>query len=203
MESYAPDRRYNLSELLEYLPKEEAAGGGGEGGKPRFAMPPAASVGDRHLTLFRAGRSLKTRGLSAEAVLAALTVENARVCVPPLTDAQVSEVVESVFQQKDRPGFEPEPVAVAPSNDRPPTVSTSPPAPFTLTDAGNAQRFAAAHAGHVRYCYAQKTWFVWDGRHYRRDPGDAIMRMAKETARAIYTEAATASHRAPPAGGAL
>jgi len=102
-ETCQPDRRYNLSELIEYLPTEEA------NSKPRFAMPSTASVGDRHLTLFRAGRSLKTRGLSPEAVLAALTIENQRVCVPPLTAPQVAEVVDSVFQQKDRPGYGPAP----------------------------------------------------------------------------------------------
>lgn len=191
LEICAPGHRYNLSELLEFLPKEEPAAG--DGGKARFAMPPSVGVGDRHLTLFRAGRSLKTRGLSPAAVLAALTVENTRVCAPPLSEAQVLEIVESVFQQKDRPGFEPEPVAAAPSNGGPPTAPINPATPFRLTDAGNAQRFAAQHAGHVHYCYAQKTWLVWDGTHWRRDPGDAIVRMAKEAARAIYVEAATAT----------
>ena len=188
LEVCEPARRYNLSELLEFLPREDTPDT--DPGK-RFAMPPAAAVGDRHLTLFRAGRSLKTRGLSPEAVLAALTVENARVCVPPLTAAQVGEIVESVFQQKDRPGFEPEPVvsvAAAAATSR----ASAPAVPPTLTDAGNAQRFAAQQADHVRYCYAWRAWLVWDGTHWRRDPGDAIARLAKETAKQIYLEAAAA-----------
>jgi putative DNA primase/helicase len=62
--------------------------------------------------------------------------------------------------------------------------------PATLTDAGNAQRFAIQHGGHVRYCYAQRSWFVFTGTHWRRDPGDTVARLAKETARNIYLEAA-------------
>lgn len=61
-----------------------------------------------------------------------------------------------------------------------------------MTDAGNAKRFALQHAGHVRYCYAAKCWYVWTGTHWRRDPGELTMRLAKETAIALYTEAATA-----------
>jgi P4 family phage/plasmid primase-like protien len=177
LEVFEPARRYNLSELLAFLPSEE-----GPDAVPgqRFAMPAAAGVGDRHLTLFRAGRSLKARGLSPDAVLAALRVENQRVCVPPLPDDQVIAQVESVFQQQDRIGYEPRPV-VAPATPR------------TLTDTGNGERFATQHGGHVRYCYAQKSWYVWMGTHWRQDPGDAIARMAKETAKSIYLEAAAAS----------
>lgn len=178
LETVDPALRYNLGELLEFLPAEERAEGSINGG--RFSMPTGATIGDRHLTLFRAGRSLKTRGLSQDAVLAALMIENERVCVPPLAAAQVREQVESVFAQDDRPGYEPRPV-----------VTSGPPP--TLTDTGNAERFAAQHAGHIRYCYAQKSWYVWVGTHWRRDPGDAIARMAKETAKSIYLEAATAT----------
>jgi hypothetical protein len=60
-----------------------------------------------------------------------------------------------------------------------------------LTDLGNAQRFVARHGNDVRYCFAWRTWLVWDGTRWRRDPGDGAMRLMKATARMIYTEAAT------------
>jgi hypothetical protein len=106
LEQCETDRRYNVSELLELLPAEPVTNGATSAG---FRMPSTAGVGDRHLTLFRAGRSLKSKGLSPEAVLAALLVENQRCCVPPLSDAQVREQITSVFQQGDRPGYEPSP----------------------------------------------------------------------------------------------
>lgn len=62
----------------------------------------------------------------------------------------------------------------------------------TLTDAGNAQRFAQQHGDNVRYCYVQRSWYIWTGTHWHRDAGDRIMRLAKETARSLYLEAATA-----------
>ena len=65
-------------------------------------------------------------------------------------------------------------------------------AAVTLTDAGNAQRFARDHGRDVRYCYAWASWLAWDGRRWARDAGDGIMGRAKETARRIYAEAAGA-----------
>jgi len=63
------------------------------------------------------------------------------------------------------------------------------PVRVNLTDVGNAERFAAQHRDWVRYCYAWSAWLVWDGKHWQRDPGDGVMRLAKATARAIYAEA--------------
>lgn len=57
------------------------------------------------------------------------------------------------------------------------------------TDVGNAQRFAAQHRDDVRYVYDWRTWLLWDGTHWARDPGDGIMRLAKATARGLYDAA--------------
>jgi putative DNA primase/helicase len=62
-----------------------------------------------------------------------------------------------------------------------------------LTDTGNAARFVAAQRDHVRYVYPWGAWLEYDGARWRRDPGDAVIRRAKETARAIYSEAAHAT----------
>jgi putative DNA primase/helicase len=61
---------------------------------------------------------------------------------------------------------------------------------FPLTDTGNAERFTAQHRAIVRYCYAWRTWLLWTGTHWRRDPGDGAMRLAKATVRGIMAEAA-------------
>jgi putative DNA primase/helicase len=58
-----------------------------------------------------------------------------------------------------------------------------------LTDAGNATRFAFQHREWARYVYAWRTWLLWSGQCWRRDPGDGAMRMAKATAEGIYLEA--------------
>lgn len=61
---------------------------------------------------------------------------------------------------------------------------------FNLTDYGNAERFVARHRGNVRYCYAWRSWLVWDGRRWKIDDGGGVRRLAKETVRSIYGEAA-------------
>jgi putative DNA primase/helicase len=60
-----------------------------------------------------------------------------------------------------------------------------------LTDVGNAQRFVAQHRDGVHYVYDWRTWLLWAGTHWARDPGDGIMRLAKATARRLYQDADT------------
>lgn len=65
---------------------------------------------------------------------------------------------------------------------------------FNLTDTGNAARFVSQHGANFRYCYAWHSWLAWEkGPRWRRDAGDVAMRHAKQTARAIYFEAAQAT----------
>jgi putative DNA primase/helicase len=59
-----------------------------------------------------------------------------------------------------------------------------------LTDAGNAARFARQHQGWVRYCYPWRSWLAWSGPCWRRDSGNTVMQLAKETAANIYLEVA-------------
>jgi putative DNA primase/helicase len=63
------------------------------------------------------------------------------------------------------------------------------------TDVGNAQRFAAQHGTNVRYCYAWKSWLVWDGMRWKVDDSGEIERKAKQSARAILTEAANIDNK--------
>lgn len=61
---------------------------------------------------------------------------------------------------------------------------------FALTDVGNAERFAAQHREHVRYCFARRKWLVWDGSLWRWDDGPAVYQLAKQTVRSILADAA-------------
>jgi len=60
------------------------------------------------------------------------------------------------------------------------------------TDLGNAERFIAQHGDDVRYCYPWRTWLVWTGVRWERDESGKVERLAKETVRSIYQEAAAA-----------
>lgn len=57
------------------------------------------------------------------------------------------------------------------------------------TDLGNAERFAAQHGENVRYCHPWKKWLCWDGKRWRPDDSGEVVRLAKRTARSIWTEA--------------
>jgi putative DNA primase/helicase len=72
----------------------------------------------------------------------------------------------------------------------PPAPTESPP---HLTDMGNAKRLRIQHGQDVRFCKTWGFWLWWDGRRWRRDDTDAIVRLAKEMVGTIYAEAAAAS----------
>lgn len=59
---------------------------------------------------------------------------------------------------------------------------------FRLTDAGNARRFARDHRDDVRYCYARRSWFIWDTTRWRIDDGDGIADRAKQTVARMWSE---------------
>lgn len=63
---------------------------------------------------------------------------------------------------------------------------------YNLTDLGNSERFIAQHGENVRYCYAWHKWLVWAGARWERDDAGGTYRLAKETVRGIYQEAAEA-----------
>ena len=70
------------------------------------------------------------------------------------------------------------------------------PEPVHQTDLGNAARFARQHQANVRYCYDWKQWLLWDGQRWKRDTTGAVLRLARETVRSIYQEAASAADEA-------
>lgn len=75
---------------------------------------------------------------------------------------------------------------------------------YALTDLGNAERLAAWHSDSLRFVSAWG-WLAWDGRRWERNEG-AAQRLAKQTARNIYTEAssgATEDERAAIAAWAI
>lgn len=63
---------------------------------------------------------------------------------------------------------------------------------FALTDYGNGERLAARHGPDLRYVFAWSRWLVWDGVRFAPDDQGEAWRRAKDTARAIYAEAAAA-----------
>ncbi len=59
-----------------------------------------------------------------------------------------------------------------------------------LTDLGNAKRLVARHGDKIRFSFAWKKWFFWDGKTWSTDVNGQILRLAKDTVKHIYEEAA-------------
>ena len=57
-----------------------------------------------------------------------------------------------------------------------------------LSDAGNALRFADQHGHRLRFNAASGKWLIWSFSFWSEDRDGEVMRLAKATARSIFTE---------------
>jgi len=125
--------------------------------------------GERNETLASLAGSMRRRGMSESAILAALKDTNKERCQPPLPDAEVATIARSISR------YEPEDPDTAPRVHE--------------TDLGNARRLVARHGEDLRYCAPLGGWMVWTGKRWEPNPAGAVERMAKETALSVYKEA--------------
>ena len=163
--------------LIEILERGRPKGPAGPVGE---RIPP----GQRNQELTSIAGTMRRRGMGEAEILAAIRVANEQRCQPPLQAEEVEKIAASVAR------YEPaENVVHISVNGH---GSARPPRGFNLTDLGNAERFIARHGADVRYCYAWSRWMVWTGTRWDRDEAGRAHRLAKETVRGIYQEAAGA-----------
>lgn len=151
---------------------------------PAGAVGERIPSGQRNKTLTSLAGTMRRRGMSEAEILAALRVANEGRCDPPLEDEEVGKIVASVATYKPVGD-----VVRVSFNGRGGTPS---PERFNLTDLGNAERFVAQHGENVRYCYSWGKWLIWTGTLWERDEAGKVHKLAKETVRSIYREAAAA-----------
>lgn len=106
---------YNLSEFDDWLPPEPAPPNGGHGRKIPFTAPDRICDGSRNDTLYRLARSLHAKGLSPDAIRAALAAENLTKCDPPLPADELEALVSHATTQFDRSDFAVVPPVLAPT----------------------------------------------------------------------------------------
>ena len=123
--------------------------------------------GSRNGTLASLAGSMRARGMTQGAIEAALLTTNAQRCNPPLPDDEVRAIARSIARYE--PGSPHEVLR-------------------TLTDAGNADRFARQYGDAVRYVPELKAWLVWNGTYWALDSVGAVVEMAKQAAFDIYQE---------------
>lgn len=134
--------------------------------KPADPLPDTIGEGERDVLLTSLAGSMRRRGASYEAILAALSEENATRCDPPLDDKQVRKIAKSIS-------------AKAPAG-----IGEN------LTDLGNARRFIAQHRDEVRSVgQGRGSWRIWDGPRWVPDETGEVHRLAKATVRSLHAEA--------------
>jgi putative DNA primase/helicase len=94
---------------------------------------------------------------------------NTLAAKPPLPEEEVQRIAESIL------GY--------PRNEKPDYLGDG------MTDLGNAQRLYNQFGQDIKYCFAFRKWFVWDGTVWNEDRTGEIQRMAVETVKSIYREA--------------
>ena len=126
----------------------------------------AIAEGGRNTTLTGMAGSMRRTGATKAELEAALLIFNATRCDPPLDHEEVLGIARSVAKY-----------APAPDDLR-----------RTLTDAGNADRFADRHRDDVRFVPERGVWLVWRGTHWQADAIGEVAEMAKRVAAAIFEE---------------
>jgi putative DNA primase/helicase len=130
---------------------------------------PARDLGEvipesrRNVSLTSLAGSMRLRGASTTAILAALSEENRIKCKPPLLWREVVSIAKSVGRY--------------------------PPGSLPTTDLGNAERLVGRHGHDLVHVYGLG-WHVWTSQLWERDETGQVERRAKETVRSIYEEAA-------------
>lgn len=126
--------------------------------------------GGRNAHLTSHAGAMRRRGISPEAIEAALLIENATQCEPPLPEDEVRRIVRSIMRYN--PATSPQSVD------------------FHLTDCGNAQRLVSQHGQDLHYLSPWGVWFIWNGQYWVKDQTGEVMRRAKQTVAWLHEEAA-------------
>ncbi len=144
-------------------------------------VPGVIAEGGRNSTLTSLAGTMRRRGMSEAAILAALLKENEAKCQPSLPTKEVAWIAASIARY--------EPGAKAIPGTTPVSCSEQ------LTDVGNAKRLVANFGDII--CYVPELgrdgrdgWLIWDEIRWGADTRGFIMELCKQTARLIPEELA-------------
>lgn len=151
-----------LDEMIEQKPKKMRKASG-------FRLPETVGDGNRNHTLFRLACSLQAKGLSDEAILTAVEVENEQRVSPSLDDSEVETIVKSALKYAK---------GQLDTDDE------------HLTDLGNAQRFVRLHKDKIKFCGNLKnSWLIWNGKYWQVSPDEQVTPLAIEVVKELYLQA--------------
>jgi putative DNA primase/helicase len=160
----ANDACYDLADI-ERITGQSADTSPNTDDRSSFHMPEALPQGDRHGVLFQLLRSLKAKGLSLDAAVAACHAENEAKSNPPLDRAKLDAHLRRSWHIRDQASFE-----APPAYDDAGPLVLNPQDPLPSARLFLAQRhtidgiLTLRHQGSVFYAYADDA-----GAYYERD----------------------------------
>lgn len=162
-------------------------------------VPPAISGQGGHNQTFRAACVLVLGFDLPEADAFCLLSEWNRGCQPPWSDGELLKKIRDAANEPGERGHlrdRPAPNGrggivdnVHGSSPNGPDIATA----EGRTELANAVRFAAQHGQNVRWVDVWGKWLCWDGQRWRVDEACRIDALGKDTARAVWQEAADAA----------
>ena len=118
-------------------------------------LPATIAEGERNTQLTSLAGSMRRRGATPEAILAALREQNATGTTESLPDRELQSIARSIGRKR------------APDIAEP------------INDLMLARRFAALECGDLRYCPTWRKWLVYDGTRWARDDAHEVERRVK------------------------
>jgi putative DNA primase/helicase len=148
---------------LPVLPLDPLLGDGGDASvgekEPWEPLPSEVDSGNRNTTLFREGFRLRKLGWQQTEIAAALHAVNKHRCKPPLLTDEVERIADSCMRY-------------------PAAADTYP-----LTEAGDAEYFAASVGEDVRYDHRRGRWLLFAEHHWTPQTNGEVYRLALDAIR--------------------
>jgi hypothetical protein len=96
-----------LATMPQWLGDQIRAAGPSAHRNGALVVPEKIPSGERNNWLYKTTRSLKAKGLSAQAIESAVLIENAVKCIPPMEIEEVRAIVAHATTQPDQKNFQP------------------------------------------------------------------------------------------------
>jgi len=169
--------------LLTLLTKEEKERKNGS--EP---LPDEIPEGQRNTFLASLAGGMRRRGVSREAILAALEVVNKKRCKPPLPQAELEKIAASMERYEPEDPFVPSPQASIKTKKV--TIKDIKTA-FNRAETGDAELLAKMFGDSIVYDHGQKCWYRWDVHRWIKDRTGLVRRLVSGPMAAQYYRVAS------------
>ena len=159
----------------------------------RFQMPDMVPEGERTNTLLRLLGSLQARGVSDEAIRAAVLAENEQRCDPPVAEDELEKTVFPALRRFEKGTYYSSNVWFSTEEmhdliSRLIRICPEDASRYGRHDAGNSKLYADLFRDVVCFVPERKKWYFYDGSRWRPDTGNTeVMKRCRLAANALMS----------------